>query len=389
MRLAFVIPWYGEHIPGGAEFAMRRLAEELAARRRSVEVLTTCIKDFYSDWSTNFHREGVTTENGVPVRRFLVKRRNLRAFDELNGRLLRGETLTRDEERRFMNEMIISPGLIRFIAAHRREYQFFFTPYLFSTSYFGVRACPDRAWLVPRLHDESYAYLQLTREMFEAAQGVLFLSPPEMTLAQRLYQLGRARIGLIGDGVDAGLPGDAQRFRDQTGVREPFVLYVGRRDPTKNVPLLIDYYRRYRASRDNALKLVLMGSGNLNDVTARSDELIDLGFVSPQDKADAIAAANVLCQPSKNESFSLVIMEAWLAGTPVLVHADCAVTADHCRRSNGGLYFSDYAEFAGCLDFFSNQLDIARRMGQLGRQYVRANFDWDKVIRRFDHFTQL
>jgi glycosyltransferase involved in cell wall biosynthesis len=388
MKLAFVIPWYGERIPGGAEYATRRLAETLAARGRAVEVLTTCIRDFHSDWSKNHHRAGTTVENGVTVRRFKVVRRNTHLFDDLNGRLLRGLMLTIEEETRFMQEMVISPDLLSFIQAHCSDYQFFFTPYLFSTSYYGMQLCPAQSWLIPCLHDECYASLRLVKEMFEAARGVVFLSYPERDLAQHLYRLERARTGLIGVGIDAGQIGDADRFRRQYDIICPFVLYVGRRDAGKNVPQLIDYFCRYRETHVRALKLVLMGSGEIAVPSNHSGDIIDLGFVTPSTKADALAAAALLCQPSKNESFSLVIMEAWLAGTPSLVHADCLVTADHCRRSNGGLYFGDYFEFAGCLDFLLDHPEMARRIGQLGGQYVRTNFNWDTVINRFDYVIQ-
>ena len=45
-----------------------------------------------------------------------------------------------------------------------------------------------------------------------------------------------------------------------------------------------------------------------------------------------MAAASLLCQPSHNESFSLVIMESWLCGRPVLVSSQCAVTKDFAKR---------------------------------------------------------
>jgi glycosyltransferase involved in cell wall biosynthesis len=224
--------------------------------------------------------------------------------------------------------------------------------------------------------------------MFESARGVIFLSKSEMELARQLYNLDHSRVGLVGDGLDLNVQGDAERFRRRTGIRDPFVLYVGRRDPTKNVPLLVESFRRYKAARETALKLVLIGSGDMVGAGDADADLIDLGFVSPQHKTDAMAAAAVLCQPSTNEAFSLVIMEAWLLGTPVLVHADCAVTVDHCQRSNGGLYFQDAAEFAACLDFLLSRPETARRMGELGGRYVRTNFNWDAVIRRFDHVLQ-
>ena len=110
-----------------------------------------------------------------------------------------------------------------------------------------------------------------------------------------------------------------------------------------------------------------------------SADILDLGFVTPQNKADAYAAALVLCQPSLLESFSLVMMEAWLAGAPSLVHGRCAVTRDHCLASNGGLFFDDYFEFAEALDLLARDEALRRRMGEAGRAYVLAHYTWDRV----------
>ena len=95
---------------------------------------------------------------------------------------------------------------------------------------------------------------------------------------------------------------------------------------------------------------MLIGPGGVRIPERLSADILDLGFVSAQDKADAYAGALALCQPSLLESFSLVMMEAWLAGTPALVHGRCAVTRDHCLASNGGLFFEDYFEFVEALD---------------------------------------
>ena len=58
MKFAFVIPWYGVNIPGGAEAEARRTAEHLHRAGVPVEVLTTCVRDFRADWSVNHHRPG-------------------------------------------------------------------------------------------------------------------------------------------------------------------------------------------------------------------------------------------------------------------------------------------------------------------------------------------
>lgn len=63
MKIAFVIPWYGENIPGGAETECRTTAENLQKAGIEVEILTTCVKEFLSDWNANYHKEGICQVN--------------------------------------------------------------------------------------------------------------------------------------------------------------------------------------------------------------------------------------------------------------------------------------------------------------------------------------
>jgi glycosyltransferase involved in cell wall biosynthesis len=109
----------------------------------------------------------------------------------------------------------------------------------------------------------------------------------------------------------------------------------------------------------------------------------DLGFVPLQDKYDAYAAAALLCNPSLQESFSLVVLEAWVVGTPALVHGHCAVTREHCTQSNGGLYFTNYAEFEACLDLLLGRPGLRTALGQNGREYVLQHYSWDTIVDRY------
>ena len=105
MKIAFVTPWYGPDIPGGMESETRRTAAHLAAAGYEVEVLTTCIRDFFSDWGTNYHSVGVTNERGVTVRRFRVSGGDQLAFQQVNTRLLNRQLISAAEEAVFAGEM--------------------------------------------------------------------------------------------------------------------------------------------------------------------------------------------------------------------------------------------------------------------------------------------
>lgn len=383
MKIAFVTPWYGQDIPGGAEAEARRTAENMAQRGLPVEVLTTCVRDFYADWSVNHHRPGRSDVNNVPVHRFPVRPRNTAVFDAINAKLVEGQGITLAEEAVFMQEMVRSPGLETHIRDHCDEYLFLLIPYMFGTTYWGIQVCPQRSYLIPCLHDESYARMRLLAEPFRQARGFICHSRAEIQLAKELYDLPNDRLVLMGGGVDTEYESDGGRFREKYGIHGPFLLYAGRKDRGKNLPLLVQYFQRFRRTGRSQVQLVLIGGGELACGGTPGDGIHNLDFLPMQDKWDAYAAASVLCQPSTRESFSLVMMEAWVAGTPALVHAECAVTADFCRQSNAGLCFASYPEFALALELLLKRPRLALAMGRNGREFVLTHYAWDRITERY------
>jgi glycosyltransferase involved in cell wall biosynthesis len=377
--LAFVVPWYGPAIPGGAEAECRATARALRARGLTVEILTTCARDHGSPW-IDHHPDGVTEEDGFVVRRFKVRPRDPDRYARLQWRLELGGALTSFEEEDFVRESIHSNDLYGYLAAERHRYWYAFIPYCFGTTWEGALIAPERSVLIPCLHEEPFATLKWTRRVLRAVRAACFHVPAERDLAESLAGPDAERFHLVGEGVDPPPPGDSRRFRARHRIFDPFLLYVGRKAPEKNTPLLVEYFARYKLTHPaSRLKLVLIGPGGVRIPGRLSADVLDLGFVPPQEKADAYAGALALCQPSLLESFSLVMMEAWLAGTPALVHGRCRVTRDHCRASNGGLYFDDYFEFVEAVEALAGDAALRERMAAAGHAYVRANYTWDRV----------
>ena len=391
MRIGFVIPWFADDIPGGAEAAVRGITSHLAAAGVDVEVLTTCAEKFLSDWSCNHYPQGEDVAAGVTVRRFPVKKRDAGAFDKVNHKLIKGASLSLEEEDVFLEEMINSPDLYDYLREHKEMYSLYvFIPYMFGTTYFGCQICPERSVVIPCLHDESYAYMERFKEVFPKVRGMIFNAKAEMEFAGQLYDLTKVEQAVIGIGVDTGISGDPAVFKEKYGISEPFILYAGRKDEGKNVGILVQYFKAYKKRNPGSLKLVFIGGGDMDVSGSGNDDILDLGYVPVQDKYDAYSASLFLCQPSVNESFSLVVMESWLCHRPVLVHADCDVTKEFVLDSQGGLYFSDYKEFAGCLDYFISNEEQAIKMGDNGRNYVIGNFTWDSIIGKYiDYFKRL
>lgn len=388
MKVAFVIPWYGD-IPGGAEDACKRTAENLKKRGVDVEVLTTCAREFLSDWNFNFYKEGVYEVNGIIVRRFKLRLRNTRLFDRINYRLMHNKSVSSQEEVQFITEMVNSDMLNRYITDNKSKYDYFiFIPYMFGTTYFGSNIYPEKSILITCLHDEGYAYMNIYRKMFRDVKGLIFLSRPEQDLAKKMFDIRNKKQSVVGVGIDTNIKYNAENFKAKYGIEDKFILYAGRRELGKNVPLLVDYFVNYKQNCDNDLKLVLIGSGEVKIPRKFEKDIIDLGFIPKQDKYDAYAGSAMLCQPSVHESFSIVIMESWLCGRPVLVHSECEVTKDHCITSNGGLYFKDYDEFQECVNFLIYNDAISKQLGANGRKYVLKNYSWDNITNKYKDFLE-
>jgi glycosyltransferase involved in cell wall biosynthesis len=387
MKIGLVIPWYSKDIIGGAETEAKRIIENLTPIGIVVEVLTTCVESFYSDWNIDYYPAGEEIINEIVVKRFPVRKRDTARFDRINKKLMKGSQVSETEEKAFMEEMVNSPDLYRYLKEFSKDYDYFmFIPYMFGTTFYGSLQCPEKSILIPCLHDESYAHMKIYEKMFASAKGIIFHSHAEEAIAQKIYCIDGVRSKVIGGGVDSDFEGHPDHFRNKYNIDGKFLMYAGRKESGKNVPCMVDYFTRYIDTHKDGLKLILIGPGKADIPTKYLNRIIDLGYVAKQDKYDAYAAATAFCNPSVNESFSIVIMESWLCEVPVIVNSDCAVTREHCINSNAGLYYSNYEEFEACIEFYLDNTDIGKKMGRLGRKYVLGNYTWGTIVDRYKQF---
>ena len=383
-KLAFVVPRFEPVSAGGAEVLTREFARRLSAGGSEVEVLTTCARNHFT-WQ-NYYEDGRHNADGLTINRFRVKdARNVDLFLKLQSLIDRGVALSGEEEQQWIAESVTSPDLIAYLEKNKSAYDaVLIIPYLFGLTYFSSFFAPEKTVLIPCLHDEPFARLGIFREMFNRVQGVMFNAPPEQVLAKRLMGLSPEKGAVVGMGFEPEEGYDGNLFKQKFGIDEPFLLYAGRRERGKNIHVLMEYFNCYKANNPGDLKLVLLGTGEV-DLPAGTKDIIDLGYVDEDDKRNAHAAAFLLCQPSVNESFSIVLMDSWMGNTPVLVNGRCAVTKDHCMRSGGGLYFDDYYEFEETIRLFTDEKDVYGKMAVSGNRYVKEHYSWDAVLGRFEN----
>ena len=397
-RLAVVTPWFGADLTGGAERLAWQVAHGLAERGHAIEVFTTCAREFASDWGVNAYQPGALDEQGVLVRRFPLDARAANAFDRANEILLtrprsyyrdRGGAMEPDVAHDFIASGINSTAAVDALRARLREFDCVLVmPYPYGLPLAAVEAAGERAMLQPCLHDEPYAFLPEVESAFRRAGALLFNSPAERSLAYQLYGPSIAlKSTLVGHWVEprAQPRQSPSRVRGFRPAEHRYVLYLGRRDATKNVDLLVESFARFRRQcRMLTLELVLVGPGRRSYGDGRHG-IRDLGLIDEAQKAALLAHAVAIVQPSVNESFSRAVMEGWNAGKPVVVNGRCAATADAVRESDGGWLATTKGDWSALFEQI-DRMPVARReaTGERGRRYLDEQTSRERVLDRYE-----
>jgi glycosyltransferase involved in cell wall biosynthesis len=170
-------------------------------------------------------------------------------------------------------------------------------------------------------------------------------------------------------------------FRRRHRLHGPVALYGGRIDPGKGCEELVEYFSSYVQDGGDA-SLVLMG---VKLMPLPEEPFIRFaGRLSDQERLQALEAATVVVVPSPYESLSLLALESFAVGTPILANARSEVLVDHCHKSNAGLYYADRDEFTECLRLLIADPHLRESMGRNGRRYVRQNYRWDVILGKYE-----
>jgi glycosyltransferase involved in cell wall biosynthesis len=378
VKLALVVQRYAADIGGGSELHARYIAEHLAAHA-DVRVLTTCARDYVS-WK-NEYPAGDTRVNGIAVERFTVAReRDPRDFARRSA-LVFDETHSIADELAWLDSQgPVSPDLIARVADLARDVDYVLCFSLrYHTAFHGARAAGRNAVLVPTTERDPAVGLEILGPVLRGARGIMYNSPEERALINALH--GNQHVPGVTVGVGSQIPdathpaGAAVKF----GLDCPYVLYVGRIDVNKGCAELFDYFQQYASRGDRPLDLVLIGTPVL-PIPAHP-HIRHLGYVSDQDKYDVLAGAEALVMPSYFESLSMVVIEAWALGVPVLANGRCDVLAGQCLRSNGGLFYASAREFEAMLDRLLDDPALAAELGENGRAFYEAHYEWPVIER--------
>ena len=384
MKLAIAVQRYGADINGGAELHARYIAERLA-RHAEVEVVTTCARDYVS-WRNEL-APGVDRVNGVPVRRFPVRHERVpREFGRLSEKVFRYPHSVADELTWLDSEGPASPAMIDYLASASFDYAILFS-YRYYHAWHAARRLYQKALLVPTAERDPAIVLSIFGPVFRGVRAVMYNSPEERGMIQTATSNEAVPGIVVGVGSDVPDRTDPARFRRKYRINRPFAIYIGRIDENKGCGQLFEYFQRYAALFPRGLDLVLVGSPVMQ--IPKHHRVHHLGFLSDEDKFDALAASDLLIMPSFYESLSMVALEAWALGRPVLANGRCDVLKGQCIRSNAGLYYESFEEFAETLYSLESNGPLHARLGYNGREYFRRHYSWPVIERKYLDMLQL
>jgi glycosyltransferase involved in cell wall biosynthesis len=381
MKIAFVVQRYGPEVMGGSELHCRLIAERVAAAGHRVTVYTTCARE-YTTWE-NHYPPGEAELEGVTVRRFSVeKTRKMDDFNKYSDWIFFHDHTEADELEWLDRQGPVTPGLLEALEKEEGYHDaFIFFTYLYSTTYWGLKRIKGWKTLVPTAHDEPALRLGIMKDVFARPKAFMFNTESEKKMLGSHFSFTDKYQEIVGVGVDIPGPPDTAGFLRRHSLAEPFILYAGRIEPGKGCRELVDHFLTV-SSRRPELTFVLIGN-RLMDLPSHP-RIRYLGFVSPEEKNAAMAAAAVTIHPSRLESLCMAAQESLAVRTPLLVQEAADPLKEHCLKGQCGLYYSNGREFAAALDLLLDDSRLRTALGENGFAYVRDNYSWPNVMGKYE-----
>jgi glycosyltransferase involved in cell wall biosynthesis len=231
------------------------------------------------------------------------------------------------------------------------------------------------------------------RKIILHADAAIAISPNEIDQFQA-YGVQPDRVTVIPNGISPDdFPGnDGKKFRARYGIGDaPVILFLGRLNIIKGPDMLLDAF--CRCSQDERMKayhLVFAGpdGGMRNELRQMAeasgvkDRVHFTGHIGGPDKSDAYQSADLLVIPSRQEAMSIVVLEAGITGTPVLITDQCGF--DDVAAISGGMVVAASVEGLreGLLTMTAHPEKL-KIMGQNLMKYTCEHFLWDHIANRY------
>ncbi len=268
--------------------------------------------------------------------------------------------------------------------------------FLFHANTIASRVYPARS--VPlvsnvRVADRSHWRAWFSRWAYRKANRIVCVSQGVAKHVQHYEKARSYKIEVIHNGIDVqDINHDASSFNAKleleiAGVKQPYLLYIGRFHPQKRIDWLLSLVDQ-PFFQDNQLQLVMIGSGVLkNQVQAWSQshagKLIDLGRRT--DVAGWLKHSELLLLPSRYEGMPNVILEAMALSRTVM-----ATDVEGVRELLGSNMASqissidDQAGWLGGVETLIKDPELRLRLGHANYQRCQSGFQLTDKMRQYE-----
>jgi len=400
MKLAIVVQRYGLQINGGAELHARQLAEKLK-QKHDVSIITTKAES-YIVWDNNIDTD-YEEINGIKVYRFSSGEKDQKTTNKLWRHLRNYSKFPIFLRKIGLNKLADSnlflltsvfekwqryqgpycPDMLQYIEEHKNDYDIFiFFTYLYYPTNSGLPLVAEKSLIIPTAHDEKPFYFPNFKRIFQKVKFIMYNSLSEKLLVEKTYpDAKKVKNDIAGVGIDF------PEFKiGKKPIEQDYFIYIGRIDTAKNVHQLVNWFTEY--SQDKDVRLVLVGKNDGSGISG-NDKMIFMGFVSDEEKNNWLYHSKAMIIPSKFESLSMVTLEAMQMKKIVIANKECDVLAEHIKVSKGGFAYKNYEDFTQILDHILSMSDEERlQIGENGQKYVQENYQWDKILQKFDKAFQ-
>ena len=205
-----------------------------------------------------------------------------------------------------------------------------------------------------------------------------------------LYSIPASKITIIPNGIITGKMRktlDAGRVKEKYGIPplSPVALFCGRMSVQKGPDLLVEAIPMVLKNRPD-MKFVFMGEGDMRSACeqrARELNVADacrfLGYTSPSTKEELMNACDLICTPSRNEPFGVVVLEAWDACKPVVATEAVSIIKNF---EDGLIAYIQPESIAWCINRLLQNPEEMKKMGRAGHNRIEAEFSWDRISKR-------
>ncbi|MFH1856498.1 MAG: glycosyltransferase family 4 protein [Candidatus Omnitrophota bacterium] len=169
------------------------------------------------------------------------------------------------------------------------------------------------------------------------------------------------------------------------GPMDPMILFVGRMVYQKGPDLLVESMPHVLKYYNNA-KFVFVGDGDMRWSVEHKARQMGvghaarfLGYHNGWKLADLFKATDIVCVPSRNEPFGIIILEAWAAGKPVVASLNGGPGEIVWHDVNGLKIYPNPDSIAWGIGTVFADFEHARWMGKNGRIAVESSFSWDTI----------